>query len=91
MRTLSLCLFCGALAAQNIPVKPDALCSVEGRVVSAAGEPLPDAKLKLMPAAPGAAQAARISFVTMTDESGEFAFAGSNPARTHSALNSRGT
>ena len=86
MRTLSLCLFCGALAAQNIPVKTDALCSVEGRVVSAAGEPLADAKLRLQPAAPGAAQVAPVSFVTMTDESGKFAFAGIEPgAYTFSA------
>ena len=88
MRTPILCLFCGALAAQT-PVKMDALCSVEGKVVSVAGKPLPDAKLKLLPAAPAAppgAQATRVSFVTMTDESGQFAFAGIEPgAYTFSA------
>ena len=62
MKTLTLCLFCGALAAQITPVKKEALCSVEGSVVSAAGKPLSDAKLKLMPPAPaGVAQAARVS------------------------------
>jgi hypothetical protein len=88
MRILTLCLFCGALAAQT-PVKVDVLCSVEGRVVSVAGKPLPDAKLKLLPvppAAPPGVQAARVSFVTMTDESGKFAFAGIEPgAYTFSA------
>jgi hypothetical protein len=88
MRTLILSLFCGALAAQNTPVKADALCSLEGKVVSeATGAPLPDAKLKLQPvASPAVPPAARVAFVTMTDESGRFAFAGIEPgAYTFSA------
>jgi hypothetical protein len=89
MRTLILCLFCGALAAQNVPVKTDPLCSVEGKVVSAAGEPLADVKLKLQPVAPAGPAgfpATRVSFVTLSDDSGQFAFAGIEPgAYTFSA------
>ncbi len=88
MRTSILCLFCVALAAQNAAVNPPGLCSLEGKVVNdATGAPIADAKLKLQPpASPGAAQAPRVSFVTMTDETGSFAFAGIGPgAYTFSA------
>ena len=81
MRTSILCLFCVALAAQNAAVNPPGLCSLEGKVVNdATGAPIADAKLKLQPpASPGAAQAPRVSFVTMTDKMGSFAFAGIEP------------
>jgi hypothetical protein len=88
MRIPILCLFCGALAAQNAAVNAPGLCSLEGKVVSdATGAPLADAKLKLQPpASPGAPQEFRVSFVTMTDETGRFAFAGIEPgAYTFSA------
>jgi hypothetical protein len=71
-------LLCEVLDAQVRTVKPEELCSVEGRVLNAVtGAPLGDVKLKLRPVAaqPGRA----IAFVTSSDEHGDFAFAGIEP------------
>jgi hypothetical protein len=88
MRMLLVLILSAALYAQNAAAQPEALCSVQGRVVSAVtGAPIADVKLKLLPPGPpGAPQATRIAFVTMTDEEGNFAFAGIEPgAYTFSA------
>ena len=78
MKTLMLGLLCGMLAAQVRTVKPEDLCTVEGRVLNAAtGTPLGDVKLRLKPT--GAQSGASIAFVTMSDEKGNFAFAGIEP------------
>jgi protocatechuate 3,4-dioxygenase beta subunit len=79
MRTAIALLFCAALAAPMAPAQQRRLCALEGRVVNDAnGEPLRDAKLKLQPAK-ATGSLGRVVFVTMTDETGRFAFAGLEP------------
>jgi hypothetical protein len=78
MRTLILCLFCGAIAAQTNPAKPEPLAALEGRVLNqVTGEPLAEVKLKLK--APGQSAFGQPAFVTVSDETGNFAFAGLTP------------
>ena len=79
MKTATALLFCAALAAPTAPAQQRQLCALEGRVVNDAdGEPLRDAKLKLQPAK-ATGNLGRVAFVTMTDETGRFAFAGLEP------------
>jgi 5-hydroxyisourate hydrolase-like protein (transthyretin family) len=75
---LTSAVLCAALNAQPRTVKPEDLCSLEGRVLNAAtGAPLADVKLKLRPAAPPPGTV--LAFVTSTDENGNFAFARIDP------------
>jgi hypothetical protein len=76
MRPLLLFLLCAGLTAQNPAVNSAAPCSVSGKVVSAdTGRPVADAKVRLQPTA----QASAVSFVTLSDDVGEFAFANIEP------------
>ena len=73
MRAILL-LFSGILAANAAD-----LCSVEGTALDATtGAPLRDVKLRLRPAGAAAGRGS-IAFVTLTDETGKFAFAAIEP------------
>ncbi len=89
MKILLFVLAGAVLGAQVRTVKPEELCTLEGRVLNAAtGAPLGDAKLKLTPT--GAQAGTPVSFVTSSDEKGNFAFAGIEPGAYRFSAERRG-